>query len=632
MYSVLLLSVLCVVAHGLTASSYLTQADQDRFKSIFLSAKPYSSDLKATFYSVLGLSLLGPGLDDTQKTCENVKANVDAKSIESIYYAASIASAIKEAKQTCQLTVTGAQQVIDETLKEGATSASIYYAVAAAKALGLKVDAAKVSPLLTAALKADETPSSYGFVFKTASLLGGDVSKFFEQIEDVVQLADEVEDKYLQFEGGLFPTALVINGAYKLASTVKKAPSIPEERVIKFVNYFLSRKHVQSVQNACALFAVLKTFATNEFHSPIAVSLASQVAVSDKAPVVKVKVSNLFGKSLGQVTVTADQARHIGDDAVVLSKKQLTASSEESVYEIDFMKLKPAPGFYKITVSVAPQKPDSRLLGISGAEVEVKVTTVISVENVELGVADREQVVAAKVIKLQHPAKATNEIEVDNHQRLTLKFQLRDKTSGSLITVHQTFVRMVHHKSQQEVIFVAEPDSTNTYKLDLDIGAKAKEFASQSGKYSFDLIVGDPVAQNPIQWSMADVKLSFSEGASPAGDSASLYAKKKDIEHMFREPEKRPPSTVSTLFTALCLAPLLVLFILWIKIGANVSNLPASLSALGFHVCLAAIFVLYFFYWTHLNMFDTLKYLSVLAVPTFLFGNSLLSGIAARRK
>lgn len=141
-------------------------------------------------------------------------------------------------------------------------------------------------------------------------------------------------------------------------------------------------------------------------------------------------------------------------------------------------------------------------------QVEVKVTTVISVENVELGVADREQVVAAKVIKyvtlrvdlclcnnirhyclfclryirmyivinmsdcvcnvrLQHPAKATNEIEVDNHQRLTLKFQLRDKTSGSLIAAHQTFVRMVQHKSQQEVIFVAEPDSANTYKLDL---------------------------------------------------------------------------------------------------------------------------------------------------------------------
>jgi len=247
-------------------------------------------------------------------------------------------------------------------------------------------------------------------------------------------------------------------------------------------------------------------------------------------------------------------------------------------------------------------------------------------------VADREQVVAAKVTKLQHPSKATTEIEVDSHQRLTLKFQLRDKTSGSLMTAHQTFVRMVHHKSQQEVIFVAEPDSSNTYKLDLDIGAKAKEFASQSGKYSFDLIVGDPVAQNPIQWSMADVKLSFSEPGNPVGDSMSHYAKKKDIVHMFREPEKRPPSVVSTCFTALCLAPLLLLFILWIKIGANVSNFPASLSALGFHVSLAAIFGLYFLYWTHLNMFDTLKYLSLLAVPTFLFGNRLLSSIAARRK
>ena len=33
------------------------------------------------------------------------------------------------------------------------------------------------------------------------------------------------------------------------------------------------------------------------------------------------------------------------------------------------MKLKPAPGFYKITVSIAPSKPNNRLLGVSGAEV-----------------------------------------------------------------------------------------------------------------------------------------------------------------------------------------------------------------------------------------------------------------------
>lgn len=60
------------------------------------------------------------------------------------------------------------------------------------------VDAAKFSQLLLAALKADETPSSYGFAFKAAAQLGGDVAKFFAQIEDVIQQADEIDDKYLQ--------------------------------------------------------------------------------------------------------------------------------------------------------------------------------------------------------------------------------------------------------------------------------------------------------------------------------------------------------------------------------------------------------------------------------------------------
>ena len=81
-------------------------------------------------------------------------------------------------------------------------------------------------------------------------------------------------------------------------------------------------------------------------------------------------MSNLLGKSLGKVTVTADTARHIGDSAVVLSKKPFKASSsDESLYELDFLQVKPARGFYKISVSVTPEKADKRLLGTAGAEV-----------------------------------------------------------------------------------------------------------------------------------------------------------------------------------------------------------------------------------------------------------------------
>ena len=36
-----------------------------------------------------------------------------------------------------------------------------------------------------------------------------------------------------------------------------------------------------------------------------------------------------MGGSLGDLTVTADSARHLGDDAVVLSKKQFTAAGAD---------------------------------------------------------------------------------------------------------------------------------------------------------------------------------------------------------------------------------------------------------------------------------------------------------------
>lgn len=41
--------------------------------------------------------------------------------------------------------------------------------------------------------------------------------------------------------------------------------------------------------------------------------------------VAQVFVSNLLGASLGQLTVTADTAKHLGDGATILSKKQFTA-------------------------------------------------------------------------------------------------------------------------------------------------------------------------------------------------------------------------------------------------------------------------------------------------------------------
>jgi len=632
--TVLLVLAIGVVGQALTPNSYFTSADVERLRAVFAEAQPYGSDLQALHYSVLGYVLLGDTLQNAQKTCDTIKANVDVNNVDNLFYATSAAANLKTAgKQTCQFTTTGAETSLNNAIVGESTTQTIYHAVAALKNLGLKVDAQKVSTAITEALKTDDAAQSYGYAFLAASHLTGDLTKFHDLIEDVIAQADEVDETYLQFEGGLFTTALVIDASYKLATAAKKAPTLSEEKVIKFANYFLSRKHVHLLKNAVAVLSVIKTLTDNQFHIPIAVTLASQVSVSDKSPTVQIRVSNLLGTSLGKLTVTADTARHVGDDAVVLSKKAFTASAkDQSLYELDFLSVKPARGFYKISISSNPQQPDKRLIGTTGAEVEVKVTTQVTIENVEIGVADKDQSTAAKTTKIQHPNKAANAIEADHHQKIMMKFLLKDKSTGTSMTAHQTFIRLTNQETQQEITFVAEADGSDAYRFDLDVGSSAKDFGYLSGHYNMDLIIGDAVIQNPFSWAIADVVLTFPEGNVAKRDDTYRYSKKPEIEHQFREPEARPPAVVSTLFTVLVLLPVLILLFLWVKIGVNMSSFSFSLSTLGFHVGLAAIFGLYYCYFLTLNMFQTLRWLGILGIPTFLFGNRLLSSIAARRK
>lgn len=119
---------------------------------------------------------------------------------------------------------------------------------------------------------------------------------------------------------------------------------------------------------------------------------------------------------------------------------------------------------------------------------------------------------------------------------------------------------------------------------------------------------------------------------SVVSDSSSSRAVRPEIEHQFRQPEKRPARFVSDLFTGLCIAPLLVLFALWSKLKVNVSNFPISISALGFHAGFGAILSLFGVFFWKLNMFETIRYLLPLALVTFICGNRLLRSIAAGGK
>lgn len=58
-------------------------------------------------------------------------------------------------------------------------------------------------------------------------------------------------------------------------------------------------------------------------------------------------------------------------------------------------------------------------------------------------------------------------LEADTHSKMEIKFVVREAETGETVTVHQAFVAFVHTKTNQEIIFVATPNSARTYTFDL---------------------------------------------------------------------------------------------------------------------------------------------------------------------
>ncbi len=308
------------------------------------------------------------------------------------------------------------------------------------------------------------------------------------------------------------------------------------------------------------------------------------------------------------------------------AKKKFTSkSSDGSTFELRLIEAnqQPEAEFYVVRVNAAAQ--DSRYFVVE-PQVEVKVTTSVNLADVQVGVADRDQT-APKLQKVE----GNNQLKLDGDQqsKLFVKFNVKDRVKGTNKEAHQTFVRFTHVKSGREIVFLAQGSSGNQYAADVDFLSNAKNFRYQSGAYNVDLIVSDSLFETPVTQRLAEIKLSFTEEQTTSGleDRSKLYSPLPEIKHTFRLPESTPPVVVSTVFTALCLAPLALLLVLWLAIGVNFSKFSFSLAGLLFHVSLAAIFGLFYCYWTHLNMFQTLRYLLLLGVVALFSGNKLLRNL-----
>jgi len=370
------------------------------------------------------------------------------------------------------------------------------------------------------------------------------------------------------------------------------------------------------------------TLASNPQYVPLSVSLASAIAVSQAEPSVVVSVTDIAGGSPGAMQVVLDTATRLEDGAVIAAKQPLVHMKTTDKYTVDLMAANPPPGFYELVLTASPTKPDARFVGNTAVVVTVKVQATIEVVDVELRITDSENGGKGKLHELVFNKPAGKVIPVSHKEHLSLSFTVQDAASKAALKVHQAFVCLTHKASGSEIHYVAEAGADSNYRFDLDLATAASELASKAGEYTVTLLLGDAVVANPTSWAAVTVNIDFPEPEDEA--QLGSYEAKPEIRHLFREPEARPSMLVSNIFTLVCLSPFLLMLGLWAKLGVNISNLPLSLPALGFHLGLGSIFGLYALFWLQLNMFQTVKYLVVLGVVTFLCGNSLLSTIARR--
>uniref|UniRef100_A0A672YVT2 Dolichyl-diphosphooligosaccharide--protein glycosyltransferase subunit 2 n=1 Tax=Sphaeramia orbicularis TaxID=375764 RepID=A0A672YVT2_9TELE len=608
---------------ALTPAHYLSLSDVARLQTLL--GQEFSS-LESAYYSVVGLTKLGANVPDHNDVCQFLKSQLDPTSVDSLFFAAETSQAISG----CEIPVSNeTRDILLAAVSEDSTMTQIHRAVSALSSLGLPLTSQEVVGALTARINKEDNVMAITLALQTAARLSqqAELGGILEEIEDLTARLDDLGGIYLQFEEGLEATAMFVTAAYALSDHVDMEPPLKEDQVIQLVNSIFSKKSWDSLAEAFSVASAAAALSSNRFHVPVVVSAQGPATVSHSQPTLQLLVTDVMSQPLASAKVLVESAYAVASKSVILSKAPFTLN--DGVFELNFMSNQPASGYYQFTVAVTG---DSRLVA-NHVELKVKVSTEVAVTNMDLAVVDKDQSIGTKTTtRVDYPSKAKSSFTADSHLNFAMSFQLVDVNTGVELTPHQTFVRLHNQKTGQEVVFVAEPDSKNLYKFELDTAERKSEFDSISGTYSLYLIVGDATLENPILWNVADVVLKFVDEEAPAMvQPKTLYVPKPEIQHLFREPEKKPPTVVSNTFTALILSPFLLLLILWLKLGANISNFSFSPSTILFHVGHAAMLGLMYVYWTHLNMFQTLKYLALVGGVTFLAGNRMLAQKAVKR-
>jgi len=299
----------------------------------------------------------------------------------------------------------------------------------------------------------------------------------------------------------------------------------------------------------------------------------------------------------------------------------------------DLSNLELEPGFHTCTVGVSGSDSftiDPEMLNFKFSK---KLNSKFQIKNEEISVVFKGNIESEKLQK--------NDV-VKAGDKIAIKFDFIDENRNGF-ELNQAFVRysLKTENSKEREVFSLLKFGKKGYSVNLSIEKEAfKTFGGASGDWKIQAILGDDSLKTNIIKDLGILKLRLnSDYIEPTIDQVVTenYSPLNLISHTFKEPDTRPPKTVSFIFTVIVLLPILILIIGWPLIGLNFKLFSFNLSGLIFHTSFTLILFLYVLYWLELsffqlNMFETLHYFGILGFFCVLSGHKLLSTLANDRR
>ncbi|CAG8559478.1 7308_t:CDS:2 [Acaulospora morrowiae] len=255
----------------------------------------------------------------------------------------------------------------------------------------------------------------------------------------------------------------------------------------------------------------------------------------------------------------------------------------------------------------------------------------LTISNFKLAVTTKES--NKKFYKsVDYPSSLEEPIPLSQGDDLKMIFIIQDKQTEKGFLPHQTFAVLTSEKTGDQITLIVHVRDNGKSKFELDMNSAPKELTSP-GNYSFDLIIGTFSHNHPIKYHIGTIEIDVP--SSPPKPTSVVYGPKPEISHIFRPDEKLPPIWLSSAFVLIVLTPWIFLIGAWMHLRVNVSlitKMPSfPLSSLLFLSSIIAIEFLFYKYWTCLNIFQTLSFLTGLGILTFFTGKRALSSVQESR-